>query len=218
MKIETAEERGKRFARESGYTEEKDSGPKPAKRKRGGKIDGDKAKDRPDRRARGGATKEKGKPAVKINIAAGGAGGGDPQREQMAAKQGMAKGVQIGARAAMQHMAGAGGPPPGGAPGGPPPGAGGPPPGGPPPGGGEMPPDGPPGAGMMRRGGGMAKRAKGGALNLSRKRDEDADADNDSNVPSTEDHGREDNQYRADEKTRVSGENERKRGGSVRRK
>lgn len=117
--------------------------------KRGGTVEGEAAESRPDRRARGGAMshhgKSKGKPAVNIKIAAGGSGQPNPEGEQMAAKAGLAKGVQLGAQMAAAKMGG-------GAPPGPPPGPGpaGPPPGAPPPG--------------MMNSGGRVKRAKGGSV------------------------------------------------------
>lgn len=108
------------------------------KLKTGGHVKGEMAAERPDRRARGGATKGK-IGSVNIVIGKGGDEQEDQQKQQMAAKAGLQKGVQIGAQMAAQKMGGAGGPPPGGPmppPGGPPPGpmAG---PGGPPP---PMPP------------------------------------------------------------------------------
>ena len=154
MAEETPEARGRRMLHESGYGSE-ETARKAQDRQRGGRVHGEKAESRPDRRARGGEVggKHRGKPAVNIKIAAGG-GGGDPQREQqalaMGRQQGMAVGAKLGARAAAQKMAGA-----------PPPGAGGPPPGGLP----TVPPGagGPPGqpVGPMRRGG-TVKRAGGG--------------------------------------------------------
>lgn len=100
------------------------------KLKNGGKVEGNKAGDRPDRRARGGA--HHGKSTVNVIV-----GGNDPAKEQMAARAGLQQGIGIGAKAEAQKMAGAGvGPrPPMAAPaGGPPPGAAPRPPMGPPPG------------------------------------------------------------------------------------
>ena len=80
----------------------------PLKIRRGGPVHGKHAESRPDRRARGGATK----PHVgAVNIKVGQA---DQGEKQMAARQGMQAGMQMGARAAMQRMAGpaAGGGPP----------------------------------------------------------------------------------------------------------
>lgn len=105
----------------------------------GGHVKGEKAAERPDRRARGGAMKPK-VGAVNITIGKDGVGDAaqDQQKQQMAAKAGLQKGIQVGAqlgaRQAAQHMAPPGGAPPMGGPGMPPPG--GPPmagPGGPPP-------------------------------------------------------------------------------------
>lgn len=123
------------------HKEEKEEGRKETKFKKGGKVEGEKAKPRLDKFARGGHVKGKhGGNKVNIVIAPGqggqpGAGGApDPK---MAFQAGLQKGAQMAA----QH-AGAGGPPPapGGAPMGapprpmpPPPGAGGPGAGGPPP-------------------------------------------------------------------------------------
>lgn len=124
--------------------------------KRGGKVDGKMPMQRLDKRARGGHV---GKPPVNVII---NSGGGEAEKQQ-AAQAGMQQGVQLGARAAIAKMsgAGAGGPPPGAPPGSMPP-APGMPPGAPPPGGGlpiapHPPMAGPPGAPM---------RAKGGALKL----------------------------------------------------
>lgn len=80
----------------------------PLNRRRGGAVDGDAPAGRPDRRARGGAMKHKGKPNTKINIMVGGGG----QEAQQAKQEGLQAGVQIGARAAAAKLAGgAGGPP-----------------------------------------------------------------------------------------------------------
>lgn len=99
----------------------------------------------PEKRARGG---KHGKPrigAVNIGIKAC---GDDQAAKQMAARQGLQAGVQLGARAALQKMAGgAPRPPMAGPPGGMPPGA--PPPGGPPMAGPPM--AGPPGGAMPPR-------------------------------------------------------------------
>lgn len=115
-------------------------------------------------RARGGGAEKKGKSGGKsghtqINIAIG-----NPEKEQMAHQQGM----QEGAKAIVQKLAGAGA-------GGPPPGAGGPPPGGPPPGmarppmagpppGGPPPGAPPPGAMMPHARGGGVHRDMGGPM------------------------------------------------------
>lgn len=170
-KTEKPHERGARHLRESGYSEPNEEGHKAKKRARGGHIPGMEAEGRPDRRARGGEHKHKGKVTININAAQK----GDPQHEQMAHEAGIQQGAKMGAQAVAAKMAGGAGgpppmaggpprppmgapmmPPPGGppmmGPGGPPPGAGGPPPGG-------MPPRPP---GMMARGGAMHKRDEHG--------------------------------------------------------
>ena len=195
MSAETTRARGGRMLKESGYKAHDDKKADVAliekafkqhdahphaklKLRKGGKVAGKKAAERPDRRARGGMlafdqpddahgnmVKDSGrahggkvgkKGKVIINIAAGGG-----QDAEAAHQAGMQQGAIMGAKAAAAKLGGAGGPPMGG----PPPGAmpprppmagpGGPPPpgmAGPPPG--AMPPGGPP-PGMRARGGAM---------------------------------------------------------------
>jgi hypothetical protein len=100
------------------------------KRARGGKVEGEKPRERVDRRARGGDIAfdqpddadgnvhansarargghvgSKAKPKVIVNVAQG-----DPEKEQMAHQTGMQQGLQLGARMAAQKMGGAGGAP-----------------------------------------------------------------------------------------------------------
>jgi hypothetical protein len=150
---ETPQERGSRMLRDYGYGKTDDAAVAKAQGlRRGGAVKGEKGMDRPDRRARGGATGKHGKPVVNIHINGGGQPGAqDPAAAQQAMQAGRQQGMQIGAKmgaqAAMQHMGGGGGGPP---PGAPPPG--GMPPGAPPPGG---PPMGAKPPGMMARGGEM---------------------------------------------------------------
>lgn len=96
-------------------------------KKRGGEVKGEEAHKRLDKRARGGATKGH-HAGVKINIHAGG-GGGNPQEAMAAHQAGMQQGAKMGAQAAIQRLAGPGGPKPPMAP----PGPVGPPPSAPPP-------------------------------------------------------------------------------------
>lgn len=142
-----------------------------ARRADGGKVNEDVAVDRryeaegidqphgPEKRADGGAMgggKKRGGGPKTINVIVGKGDDGD-QKAQMAHQVGMQQGVQVGAHAAMQKMAGGagGGPPPGPPrpPMAPPPAPGG---GMPPPGGGGMA-GGPPMAGAPRPPGMMAK-------------------------------------------------------------
>ena len=119
-------------------------------------------------RARGGGAEKKGKGGggkghTQINIAIG-----NPEKEQMAHQQGMQEGAQVGAKAVIGKLAGAGagGPPPGAGglpPGGPPPGMARPPMAGPPPGAG-MPPGGPPPGMMPHARGGQVHRDMGGPM------------------------------------------------------
>lgn len=133
----------------------------PLKLRRGGKVPGEASKERPDRRARGGAMecradggmmpgepqhsghhKRGGKGKIgAVNIIIG-KGGDDPAKQQMAAQAGLRQGIAMGARAAAAHPPGPPMPPPGARPpmGMPPMGAG---PGGPV-GPGPMPPPGAP--------------------------------------------------------------------------
>lgn len=176
----SARERGGRMLKESGYRQHRASGGAvhedeaedkqliakelrgariEPKRRSGGKVPGKEAMERPDRRARGGATKHHAGPKA-INIIIG--KDDDQEGKQQAARQGLQAGVQIGAKQAAAKLAG--GMPPGGPPGAPP---GGPPM--PPPGPMAGPPPGPmPGmpprnmGGMIRRG--MDGRFAGGAV------------------------------------------------------
>ena len=142
MAHETPEARAHKMLKGCGYAV---GGAVVAARRNGGKIHGDDAMDRPDRRARGGHVKPK-IGAINIKV-----GGGEAERQQ-ARQEGMQIGAKLGAAQAaprppmppphpMAPPMGPGGPPPGGAPG--------MPPGGPPMGGG-MPPRPPQ---MVRRGG-----------------------------------------------------------------
>lgn len=128
------------------------------KLKRGGRVDGEKAGERLDKRARGGRLKHGGPTKVNVIVASG---GGDADK-QMAFQQG----AQTGARAVASKLAAAGGVP---RPPMPPPGAPGMPPGGapmpqhppmPPPGAAPMPPRPP---GMMKRGGAVTLHAGAGS-------------------------------------------------------
>lgn len=123
--------------------------------RKGGGVHGRSHGGRLDKHARGGRTKKHG---TQVNIILK---TGDKEKEAMAAKQGMAMGAQMGAKAAM------GGPKP---PMGPPPGAGGPPM--PPPGAGAPPPGMPPRP-PMRRGGKITLRtgSGGGMARLQKNRD-----------------------------------------------
>lgn len=155
LEHETPHARGKRMLRESGYhpDEAQDAAlihkmvkPKALKRRNGGHVEGKEPEGRPDKRARGGRTV--------VNVIAG-HGGENPQAaqqaHQMGVQQGMRAGAQLGARAAAQKLAGAAHP-----------GMGVPPPmGAPPPG---IAPSGPGGPPMVKRGGGIKARAKGGAV------------------------------------------------------
>lgn len=139
------------------------------KLKRGGKVPGGECKERPDRRARGGAMGKKGSHKVIVNV---NGQQGDPMREQMAHKAGLQQGMAIGARGAGAVPGGPPrppmAPPMGGAPAGPmmPPG-GAPPMAQPPP---MMPPRppmaGPPGGAppmpMRRAGGAITRRDAAG--------------------------------------------------------
>lgn len=134
------------------------------KLRKGGFVPGLAAAARPDRYARGGKVKHKGK--VIVNINAGGQD--DPGKLQAAHQAGIQQGAMLGARAVAARMGGgAGGPPPGG-----PPGGGAPSP-GPmmaPPG----PPPGPPGPPMAPGAPGMMPRrpfAQGGNIQMMRRRD-----------------------------------------------
>ena len=139
-------------------------GEKETKLKSGGSVHGYEPSERPDRRARGGKVKSKGKGKVIVNINAGGQD--DQQKIQAAHQAGIQQGAMLGARAAAARMGpGAGSPPglppgpPGGPVAGPPPMAGppGPMPGAP----GMMPPGMPP-----RR-----PFAQGGNVAMMRRRD-----------------------------------------------
>lgn len=133
---EAPHKRAHRMLKESGYHSDEaqdralvDAMVKPTalKRKRGGGIEGKEPADRPDKRARGGATKAPKLGGVHVNVMHS-----DPAAEAMAKQQGVQQGLKVGAQlGAKQAMAGGGHPPMGAppmaGPGMAPPGAGGPP-------------------------------------------------------------------------------------------
>lgn len=121
----------------------------------GGNVKGEASQARPDRRARGGATK--GKTEINIIVGKGQDQGADMAKQQMAARAGLQKGIQIGAASGAQHP----GAPMGGAPAAPVPptmGAGPGPMGAPP----------PPGGPMLRAKGGSITEDAGAGSGVSR--------------------------------------------------